>query len=113
MAMEGRFHFYEGYNMKEVTFPERVMYELGIETLFVSNASGGMNPDFKIGDLMIITDTGVMIRTNVANISQTGRSTMGVKVMRLDQDAKIVTFTSVAAAEKEEVGAEQETESEA
>ena len=64
-------------------------------------------------DLMIITDTGVMIRTNVANISQTGRSTMGVKVMRLDQDAKIVTFTSVAAAEKEEVGAEQEIESEA
>ena len=46
MAMEGRFHFYEGYNMKEVTFPERVMFELGIETLFVSNASGGMNPDF-------------------------------------------------------------------
>ena len=63
-------------------------------------------------DLMIITDTGVMIRTNVANISQTGRSTMGVKVMRLDNNAKIVTFTSVAAAEKEEVGAENETESE-
>lgn len=63
-------------------------------------------------DLMIITDTGVMIRTNVANISQTGRSTMGVKVMRLDDNAKIVTFTSVAAAEKEEVGAENETESE-
>ena len=56
MAMEGRFHFYEGYNMMEVTFPVRVMYELGIETLFVSNASGGMNPEFKIGDLMIITD---------------------------------------------------------
>ena len=56
MAMEGRFHFYEGYNMKEVTFPVRVMYELGIKTLFVSNASGGMNPEFKIGDLMIITD---------------------------------------------------------
>ncbi len=56
MAMEGRFHFYEGYNMKEVTFPERVMHELGIETLFVSNASGGMNPDFEIGDLMIIYD---------------------------------------------------------
>ena len=56
MAMEGRIHFYEGYNMKEVTFPERVMYELGIETLFVSNASGGMNPNFKIGDLMIIDD---------------------------------------------------------
>lgn len=64
-------------------------------------------------DLMIITDTGVMIRTNVANISQTGRSTMGVKVMRLDQDAKIVTFTTVAAAEKEEVVTENETEGEA
>lgn len=56
MAMEGRFHFYEGYDMKEVTFPERVMYELGIETLFVSNASGGVNPNFVIGDLMIIDD---------------------------------------------------------
>ena len=56
LAMQGRFHFYEGYNMKEVTFPVRVMYELGIKTLFVSNASGGMNKNFKIGDLMIITD---------------------------------------------------------
>ena len=54
--MEGRFHYYEGYDMKEVTLPERVMYELGIETLFVSNASGGMNPNFVIGDLMIIDD---------------------------------------------------------
>ena len=56
MAMQGRFHFYEGYSMKEVTFPVRVMRELGIKTLFVSNAAGGMNPDFEIGDLMIITD---------------------------------------------------------
>ena len=56
MAMQGRFHFYEGYSMKEVTFPVRVMYELGIKTLFVSNAAGGMNPEFKIGDLMIIDD---------------------------------------------------------
>ena len=56
LAMKGRFHFYEGYSMKEVTFPVRVMYELGVKTLFVSNAAGGMNPKFKIGDLMVITD---------------------------------------------------------
>ena len=56
MAMQGRFHYYEGYSMKEVTFPVRVMRELGIKTLFVSNAAGGMSPDFVIGDLMIITD---------------------------------------------------------
>lgn len=56
MAMQGRFHFYEGYDMKEVTFPIRVMRELGIKTLYVSNAAGGMNPDFRIGDLMIIRD---------------------------------------------------------
>ena len=56
LAMQGRFHYYEGYNMKEVTFPVRVMHELGIKTLFVSNASGGMSPDFEVGDLMIITD---------------------------------------------------------
>ena len=61
-------------------------------------------------DLMIITNTGVMIRTSVANISQTGRSTMGVKVMRLDQDAQIVTFTTVQADEKDD--SEIETESE-
>ncbi len=56
MAMKGRFHYYEGYSMKEVTFPVRVMYELGIKTLFVSNAAGGMNESFLVGDLMIITD---------------------------------------------------------
>ena len=56
MALQGRFHFYEGYNMKQVTIPLRVMYEMVNNNLFVSNAAGGMNPNFKIGDLMLITD---------------------------------------------------------
>jgi purine-nucleoside phosphorylase len=56
MGMQGRFHYYEGYDMKQVTFPVRVMKELGVETLFVSNAAGGMNKDFVVGDIMIITD---------------------------------------------------------
>lgn len=56
MAMQGRFHYYEGYDMQQVTFPVRVMQQLKVKRLFVSNASGGMNPAHQIGDLMIITD---------------------------------------------------------
>lgn len=56
MAMQGRFHYYEGYSMGEVTLPIRVMAQLGIKRLIVSNAAGGMNPDYKVGDLMVITD---------------------------------------------------------
>ncbi|MFT5859859.1 MAG: purine-nucleoside phosphorylase [Flavobacteriaceae bacterium] len=56
IAMQGRFHFYEGYTLQECTFPVRVMKLLGIEKLFVSNASGGVNPDFEVGDLMIQDD---------------------------------------------------------
>ena len=55
-AMQGRFHFYEGYDMQKVTFPVRVMHAVGIETLFASNAAGGMNPTFEIGDLMVLND---------------------------------------------------------
>jgi purine-nucleoside phosphorylase len=56
VLMAGRFHYYEGYDMQEVTFPVRVMKALGVDTVIVSNASGGMNKSFKIGDLIIITD---------------------------------------------------------
>lgn len=56
VAMQGRFHYYEGYTMQQVTFPVRVMQQLGIKYLFVSNASGGINTSFRVGDLMVITD---------------------------------------------------------
>ena len=56
IAMQGRFHYYEGSSMKEVTFPVRVMHALGVNTLFVSNAAGGVNTNYLVGDLMIIRD---------------------------------------------------------
>ncbi|MFO7879693.1 MAG: purine-nucleoside phosphorylase [Bacteroidota bacterium] len=56
VAMQGRFHYYEGYSAEKITFPVRVMKKLGIKHLFVSNASGGVNPDFEIGDLMVLND---------------------------------------------------------
>ena len=107
----------KGYGKRTVAteYPTKGRGGKGMKTANVTDKNGPLAGLLTVTgdeDLMIITDKGVMIRTNVANISQTGRSTMGVKVMRLDQDAKIVTFTTVAAAEKEEVGAENETESE-
>lgn len=56
LVMQGRFHYYEGYNMQQVTFPVRVMKELGVKFLLLSNAAGGMNPKYKKGDLVLLTD---------------------------------------------------------
>ena len=107
----------KGYGKRTVAteYPTKGRAGKGMKTANITNKNGQLAGLLTVKgdeDLMVITDTGVMIRTNVANISQTGRSTMGVKVMRLDENAKIVTFTTVAAAEKEEVGADNETESE-
>jgi purine-nucleoside phosphorylase len=55
-VLQGRFHYYEGYSMQEVTFPVRVLKFVGVKNLFVSNASGGLNPEFQVGDIMVITD---------------------------------------------------------
>ena len=108
----------KGFGKRTVAteYPTKGRGGKGMQTAKITEKNGSLAGLMTVKgdeDLMIITDTGVMIRTNVANISQTGRSTMGVKVMRLDQDAKIVTFTTVAAAEKEEVGTGNETEGEA
>ncbi|WP_049543543.1 DNA gyrase subunit A [Streptococcus pseudopneumoniae] len=108
----------KGFGKRTVAteYPTKGRGGKGMQTAKITEKNGSLAGLMTVKgdeDLMIITDTGVMIRTNVANISQTGRSTMGVKVMRLDQDAKIVTFTTVTAAEKEEVGTENETEGEA
>ena len=105
----------KGYGKRTIAteYPTKGRAGKGMKTANVTEKNGPLAGLLTVKgdeDLMVITDTGVMIRTNVANISQTGRSTMGVKVMRLDENAKIVTFTSVAAAEKEEVGTETETE---
>lgn len=64
IAMNGRFHFYEGYDMKQVTFPVRVIKALGVDKIIVTNACGGMNENFRAGDLMIITDHINMLGTN-------------------------------------------------
>ena len=107
----------KGYGKRTVAteYPTKGRAGKGMKTANITDKNGQLAGLLTVKgdeDLMVITDTGVMIRTNVANISQTGRSTMGVKVMRLDENAKIVTFTTVAAADKEEVEAENETESE-
>ena len=97
----------KGYGKRTIAgeYPTKGRGGKGIKTANITEKNGPLAGLLTVKgdeDLMIITDTGVMIRTGVADISQTGRSTQGVKVMRLDQDAKIVTFTTVQADEKDE-----------
>ena len=97
----------KGYGKRTMAseYPTKGRGGKGIKTANITEKNGALAGLMTVEgneDLMIITNTGVMIRTGVANISQTGRSTQGVKVMRLDQDAKIVTFTTVQADEKDE-----------
>ena len=105
----------KGYGKRTLAseYPTKGRGGKGIKTANITDKNGPLAGLITVTgeeDLMIITNTGVIIRTSVANISQTGRSTMGVKVMRLDQNAQIVTFTSVEADDKEDV-AEEENES--
>ena len=103
----------KGYGKRTLAseYPTKGRGGKGIKTAKITDKNGSLAGLMTVSgdeDLMIITNTGVIIRTNIANISQTGRSTMGVKVMRLDQNAQIVTFTTVDAEEEKEEIAETE-----
>jgi purine-nucleoside phosphorylase len=102
MAMQGRFHYYEGYSMQQVTFPVRVMKQLGIHKLIVSNASGGVNPSFKVGDVMLITDHVNMMPEHplrgknderfgprFVNMSEPYSKAMNAKVVEIAKDLSI------------------------
>lgn len=100
MAMQGRFHYYEGYDMKEVTFPVRVMRELGVETLYVSNAAGGMNKEFRVGDIMIITDHINLFPENPLRGKNDNRLGPRFPAMTEAYDHRLIALADEIAAEK-------------
>lgn len=100
IAMQGRFHYYEGYNMKEVTFPVRVMRALGVDTLFVSNAAGGMNKEFRVGDLMVITDHINLFPENPLRGKNDDRIGPRFPAMTEAYDKSLVSLADTIAAEK-------------
>lgn len=111
VAMQGRFHYYEGYTMQEITFPLRVLIALGIKRLFVSNAAGGMNPSYKIGDLVIISDHINLLPSNpligrnfddwgprFPDMSEPYEKTMIQKGLDIAKEEGIIAHTGVYAA---------------
>lgn len=100
IAMQGRFHYYEGYDMKQVTFPVRVFKALGVDTLFVSNAAGGMNKDFRVGDIMIITDHINLFPENPLRGKNYADLGPRFPAMTEPYDKKLIALADAIAAEK-------------
>lgn len=100
VAMQGRFHYYEGYSMQEVVFPVRVMKYLGVKYLLVSNAAGGLNPSFSVGDLMVITDHINMFPENP--LRGKNMSELGVRFPEMSQpwSEKLIKTAFTIAGEK-------------
>ena len=101
IAMQGRFHYYEGYDMKQVTFPVRVFKALGVETLFVSNAAGGMNKDFMVGDVMVITDHINLFPENPLRGKNYNELGPRFPAMTEPYDHKLIKLADTVAAEKQ------------
>lgn len=99
IAMQGRFHYYEGYTMRQVTFPVRVMKLLGIENLLVSNAAGGINETFKVGDLMIIRDHINMMPNPLIGLNEEAFGTRFPDMTRA-YDREFIRYAEEIAAER-------------
>ena len=100
IAMQGRFHYYEGYDMKQVTFPVRVFKALGVDTLFVSNAAGGMNKEFVVGDVMVITDQINLFPENPLRGKNYDELGPRFPAMTEPYDHKLIALADTVAAEK-------------
>jgi len=100
VAMEGRFHYYEGYSMQEITFPVRVMKGLGVEILIVSNAGGGMNPDFELGEIVIINDHINLLPDNPLRGLNDNRLGIRFPDMSEPYDRKLIKLAEEAASQE-------------